>query len=162
MLQNDFNRNIEGGVVERYTHVSMTLCFDWQEYSDVGAVIREDLSEAELIIGVKSVPIDLLLPNKTYAFFSHTIKAQKDNMPLLDAILEKVKVHESHNFDIDSCWTILFPHLLHELRIFDKYVCISSIITSGYKSKGQSTILFVFGPKMGAKLCMNEYVYFPI
>lgn len=56
----------------------------------MGAVIEEDLSEAELIIGVKSVPIDLLLPDKTYAFFSHTIKAQKDNMPLLDAILEKV------------------------------------------------------------------------
>lgn len=64
--------------------------FDWQEYSAVGAVIEEDLSEAELIIGVKSVPIDLLLPDKTYAFFSHVIKAQKDNMPLLDAILEKV------------------------------------------------------------------------
>lgn len=56
----------------------------------MGAVIEEDLSEAELIIGVKSVPIDLLLPDKTYAFFSHTIKAQKDNMPLLDAIIEKV------------------------------------------------------------------------
>lgn len=56
----------------------------------MGAVIEEDLSEAELIIGVKSVPIDLLLPDKTYAFFSHTIKAQKDNMPLLDTILEKV------------------------------------------------------------------------
>lgn len=58
----------------------------------MGAVIEEDLSEAELIIGVKSVPIDLLLPDKTYAFFSHTIKAQKDNMPLLDAIIEKVRM----------------------------------------------------------------------
>jgi hypothetical protein len=36
------------------------------------------------------VPIDLLLPNKSYAFFSHTIKAQEANMPLLDALLEKV------------------------------------------------------------------------
>lgn len=66
------------------------FCDLLQEYSAVGAVIEEDLSEAELIIGVKSVPIDLLLPDKTYAFFSHTIKAQKDNMPLLDAIIEKV------------------------------------------------------------------------
>jgi alpha-aminoadipic semialdehyde synthase len=53
-------------------------------------VIEEDMNEATLLIGVKQVPIDLLLPDKTYAFFSHTIKAQEDNMPLLDAILEKV------------------------------------------------------------------------
>ena len=37
------------------------------------------------------VPIDQLIPNKTYAFFSHTIKAQQDNMPMLDAILQKVE-----------------------------------------------------------------------
>ncbi|XP_070187813.1 alpha-aminoadipic semialdehyde synthase, mitochondrial-like isoform X2 [Littorina saxatilis] len=63
--------------------------YSMQEYSNTGAVIQEDISEASLILGVKQVPIDTLLPNKTYAFFSHTIKAQEDNMPLLDAILEK-------------------------------------------------------------------------
>ncbi|KAK3102273.1 hypothetical protein FSP39_010099 [Pinctada imbricata] len=63
--------------------------YNMQEYAAVGAHIQEDMSEASLIIGVKSVPIDLLMPDKTYAFFSHTIKAQKENMPLLDAILEK-------------------------------------------------------------------------
>ena len=61
------------------------------EYERAGAVITEDLSPASLIIGVKAVPIDVLLPNKTYAFFSHTIKAQEANMPLLDAMLEKVQ-----------------------------------------------------------------------
>lgn len=35
------------------------------------------------------MPIDSLIPGKTYCFFSHTIKAQESNMPLLDAILEK-------------------------------------------------------------------------
>lgn len=63
--------------------------YSMKEYSENGAVISEDMSEASLIIGVKQVPIDLLVRNKTYAFFSHTIKAQADNMPLLDAILEK-------------------------------------------------------------------------
>ena len=61
------------------------------EYERAGAVITEDLTPASLIIGVKAVPIDLLIPNKTYAFFSHTIKAQEANMPLLDAMLEKVR-----------------------------------------------------------------------
>ena len=60
-----------------------------QSYVQSGAVIQEDISEAPVIIGVKQVPVDALLPNKTYAFFSHTIKAQEANMPLLDAILDR-------------------------------------------------------------------------
>lgn len=63
--------------------------YPMEEYARSGAVIQEDLSEASVILGVKQVPIDLLIPDKTYAFFSHTIKAQEANMPLLDAILEK-------------------------------------------------------------------------
>lgn len=43
-----------------------------------------------MIFGVKQTPVDLLIPNKTYCFFSHTIKAQEANMPMLDAILAKV------------------------------------------------------------------------
>ncbi|XP_067125977.1 alpha-aminoadipic semialdehyde synthase, mitochondrial isoform X3 [Centruroides vittatus] len=63
--------------------------YPMQAYINAGAIIQEDISEAPLIIGVKQVPIDTLIPNKTYAFFSHTIKAQEANMPLLDAILER-------------------------------------------------------------------------
>ena len=63
-----------------------------QAYDNVGAIINEDIDDASLILGVKQVPIDILEPHKTYAFFSHTIKAQEANMSLLDAILEKVSV----------------------------------------------------------------------
>jgi len=59
-------------------------------YDQAGAIIQEDLSEADVICGVKQVPIDSLIKEKTFCFFSHTIKAQEANMPLLDAILEKV------------------------------------------------------------------------
>lgn len=69
---------------------STRRAYTMDEYERAGATITEDLTSASLIIGVKSVPIDLLIPNKTYAFFSHTIKAQEANMPLLDAMLEKV------------------------------------------------------------------------
>ena len=55
----------------------------------MGAIISEDLSECDVIFGVKEVPIENIIPNKTYFFFSHTIKAQEYNMPLLDAMLEK-------------------------------------------------------------------------
>ncbi|KAL3314779.1 hypothetical protein Ciccas_006596 [Cichlidogyrus casuarinus] len=63
-----------------------------QEYEAVGAEMREDLSEASFIIGVKKpsgLSIEELIPNKTYAFFTHTIKAQPDNMDLLDTLLER-------------------------------------------------------------------------
>ena len=46
------------------------------------------MSEASVIFGVKEVPIANLLANKTYFFFSHTIKAQDYNMPLLDKLME--------------------------------------------------------------------------
>ncbi|CAL8092598.1 unnamed protein product [Orchesella dallaii] len=63
--------------------------YPMQAYAQAGAIIQEDLSEADVICGVKQVPIDSLIKEKTFCFFSHTIKAQDANMPLLDAILEK-------------------------------------------------------------------------
>ena len=70
------------------------------EYEGAGAVITEDLSPASLIVGVKAAPINHLLPDKTYAFFSHTIKAQPGNMPLLDAMLEKVEYRSYNPVDL--------------------------------------------------------------
>ncbi|XP_028813260.1 alpha-aminoadipic semialdehyde synthase, mitochondrial isoform X2 [Denticeps clupeoides] len=58
-------------------------------YEKAGAVIREDISEASVIIGVKRPPEEKVFPQKTYAFFSHTIKAQEANMGLLDDLLKK-------------------------------------------------------------------------
>jgi hypothetical protein len=107
------------------------------EYEKEGAIITDDISEADVILGeggrrggreeegrgrggreggekegegggrkgrgrsgrkdyhlvfagVKRPTLDNLIPNKTYFFFSHTIKAQPENMDLLDAALEKV------------------------------------------------------------------------
>jgi len=68
---------------------SQTRIFTEKEYKENGAEINEDLSSCNLIIGVKEVGINYLLPNKAYMMFSHVIKGQPYNMPLLDAILEK-------------------------------------------------------------------------
>ncbi|MEE6513353.1 hypothetical protein FKM82_020923 [Ascaphus truei] len=59
-----------------------------KEYIKAGGIVQEDISEASLIVGVKRPPEDKLLSKKTYAFFSHTIKAQEANMSLLDEILK--------------------------------------------------------------------------
>ena len=48
--------------------------YPMQAYANAGAIIQEDLSDASVIFGVKQVPIDNLMSNKTFCFFSHTIK----------------------------------------------------------------------------------------
>jgi len=60
-----------------------------KEYLDAGIELREDLSVCDILLGVKEVPLDMLIPGKTYLFFSHTIKKQPHNAKLLKAILEK-------------------------------------------------------------------------
>ena len=71
---------------------STRRAYTTQEYKQAGAIIQDDISEASAIVGIKSIPIDHLIADKTYTFFSHTIKAQPANMPLLDAILQKVLI----------------------------------------------------------------------
>ncbi|KAK6131718.1 hypothetical protein DH2020_034515 [Rehmannia glutinosa] len=56
-------------------------------YEDVGCEISEDLSECGFILGIKQPQLEMILPDRAYAFFSHTHKAQKENMPLLDKVL---------------------------------------------------------------------------
>lgn len=58
-------------------------------YEDVGCEISDDLSECGLILGIKQPKLEMILPHRAYAFFSHTHKAQKENMPLLDKILSE-------------------------------------------------------------------------
>ncbi|XBH64966.1 alpha-aminoadipic semialdehyde synthase isoform X2 [Aegilops tauschii subsp. strangulata] len=59
------------------------------QYEDAGCEISEDLSECGLIVGIKQPKLEMILPDRAYAFFSHTHKAQKENMPLLDKIMEE-------------------------------------------------------------------------
>ena len=58
------------------------------EYKTVGAQISNDLTECDFIIGVKEIPMKDLIPGKPHLFFSHTIKGQDYNMPLLQKILD--------------------------------------------------------------------------
>jgi len=59
------------------------------EYLKKGIKIVRDVSQCDVMLGVKEVPIDALIPNKKYFFFSHTIKKQPYNRDLLKAILDK-------------------------------------------------------------------------
>lgn len=86
----------------------MFLIILFQTYLSAGAVVQEDISEASVIFGVKQTPIDLLIPNKTYCFFSHTIKAQEGNMPMLDAILSKVGTNNLENSSYVTCTSYIY------------------------------------------------------
>lgn len=63
--------------------------FQDSAYEAAGFTVSEDVSEATVMLGVKEVPLEALLPNKKYFFFSHTIKKQPYNRKLLKAILDK-------------------------------------------------------------------------
>ncbi len=64
-------------------------CFPDEEYVKAGVELVDDVSDCAIILGVKEVPIDMLIAGKTHFFFSHTIKEQDYNRGLLRSILEK-------------------------------------------------------------------------
>lgn len=63
--------------------------FPDREYRQAGALISNNLSRCNVIFGVKETGTDYLIPKKAYCFFSHTIKGQAYNMPMLRAILNR-------------------------------------------------------------------------
>src|SRR5690606_4512119 len=62
--------------------------FDDQAYMDAGFELTENMEQCDVLLGVKEVPIEALIPNKKYFFFSHTIKKQPYNRDLLQAVLD--------------------------------------------------------------------------
>ena len=76
--------------------------FSDEQYANLGIEVTTDLSDCEVLFGVKEVPVDALIPNKKYFFFSHTIKKQPYNKKLLQAILEKKIDLFDHETIVDS------------------------------------------------------------
>jgi alanine dehydrogenase len=64
-------------------------CFPDREYAMAGIEVRENLDDCDILLGIKEVPIEMLIPDKTYLFFSHTKKKQPYNQALFRAILDK-------------------------------------------------------------------------
>jgi alpha-aminoadipic semialdehyde synthase len=74
--------------IEVCVQASPIRAFTAQEYGQVGATVVEELSTCPVILAIKEIPSQLLAAGKTYAFFSHTIKGQKHNMPMLRRLLD--------------------------------------------------------------------------
>ena len=75
--------------VEIVVESSDIRVFSDNQYTKAGLEVSKDVSDCDVLFGVKEVPIAALIPNKKYFFFSHTIKKQPYNRDLLNAVLEK-------------------------------------------------------------------------
>lgn len=82
-------------LLDRYTGLEITVqhsdfrCYSDREYDQEGITLAEDLSNCEVLLGVKEVALDSLIADKTYLFFSHTAKKQSYNRRLLQTIIRK-------------------------------------------------------------------------
>jgi alanine dehydrogenase len=101
-----FSPNAITKLKQEYQNVSVMVersdirIFTDSEYENLGIEVTTDISDCDVLFGVKEVPVENLIPNKTYFFFSHTIKKQPYNRKLLQAIL-------ANNIDLYDYETIV-------------------------------------------------------
>ena len=82
-------------IKQRFKHVKVVCqesqfrSFKDEEFRELDIEVVKDISDCDILMGIKEVPIDNLIANKTYLFFSHTIKKQPYNRRLLQAVLQK-------------------------------------------------------------------------
>lgn len=88
LIPDDVKLLLENKSLKIFVQPSERRIFSDQEYTDAGAIISEDLSGCDILVGIKEVKIPDLIPGKIYMFFSHTIKGQAYNMPMLQKILD--------------------------------------------------------------------------
>jgi saccharopine dehydrogenase (NAD+, L-lysine forming) len=82
-------------VLDKFDNVEIVVqksdirCYKDEDYEKVGISVVDDVTDCDILLGVKEVPIKNLIPEKTYFFFSHTTKEQPYNRQLLKEILNK-------------------------------------------------------------------------
>lgn len=74
---------------ELYVQPSDIRCYTDEEYQYLDIQMKEDLSDCDILIGVKEVDVSALIPDKTYIFFAHVAKKQPDNQKLMQEIIRK-------------------------------------------------------------------------
>jgi alanine dehydrogenase len=75
--------------VKVIAQASPDRCHADREYVSAGVEVAEDISDCDILFGIKEVPVPALIPGKTYLFFSHTKKQQPYNQAMFHAILDK-------------------------------------------------------------------------
>src|SRR2546423_4175254 len=70
-------RNVRGLSIK--VQHSDSRCFSDAEFENAGIEVTNNLGDCDILLGIKEVPVDLLIPDKIYMFFSHTKKKQLNN-----------------------------------------------------------------------------------
>lgn len=128
---------IEKHKLEIIVEESAKRVFAGEKYTEAGAVLTNALSKAPVIFGVKEMPISFFENEKTYIFFSHVIKGQSYNMPMLKQMMAK------------KCTLIEYERIVDDqgkrLIFFGKYAGLAGMINSFWslgqrmKTKGVTT-----------------------
>ncbi len=75
--------------IDVYVQKSANRIIPDEEFAAAGAVLRDDLGPARIVLGIKEVPPHAIEPGKVYLIFAHVIKGQSHNMPMLERLLEE-------------------------------------------------------------------------
>jgi len=122
--------------------------FSDEEYIHAGAKVSKDLKKCSVIFGVKEIPLHVFEPHKTYVFFSHVIKGQPYNMPMLKRMMEL------------KCNLIEYERVVDEqgkrLIFFGHYAGLAGMINSLW-ALGLRLKDFGFGSKLAKLKQAGEY-----
>jgi len=120
--------------VEVFVQASNIRKFKDEEYQKLGVAVVDSVEDCDILIGVKEVPIEQLIPNKKYLFFSHTFKEQPYNRELLKAVLDK-------NIQLID-WEVIKDTKGRRLIAFGRYAgivgCYNGFLAYGKKSGAYS------------------------
>ena len=105
-----------------------------QEYLNEGITLVDKVEDCDVLLGVKEVPIDQLIPNKKYFFFSHTFKKQPYNRKLLHAIINK----KIQLIDWETITNAKGQRLIAFGRFAGIVGCYNGLLGYGVKSKRYS------------------------
>jgi alanine dehydrogenase len=94
-------KQLNQGAIVKVEHSDIRIYAD-EEYRKLGIEVSDDIQDCEVFFGVKEVPVEALISNKAYFFFSHTLKKQPYNRKLLQAILEKKIDLYDHETIVDA------------------------------------------------------------
>jgi alanine dehydrogenase len=89
LLPNDIKTIQEKHSVDFLLQPSGKRIISENAYQTIGVSINQNLSNCDLLIGIKEVETENIIPGKIYLFFSHTVKGQAYNMPMLKVFLER-------------------------------------------------------------------------
>lgn len=88
--------------VEFFVQSSPTRVYSDEEYIREGICVKDDISECDILFGIKEVAIDTLLPNKHYVFFGHIAKKQPYNRPLIQKMIQLGVTFSDYEYLVDD------------------------------------------------------------